>query len=284
MEVKPAGDDAWLTAESTQVSRYWERYRFVLVTNTRDFVLLGEDSQGNPTKLETFRLAGSAADFETKLQHPRTFANSVGTALAEYLGRALSHWATLFEPRDLARLLASYARDGLARVEAAGDAPSLNAVRSALEEALGVRFEGERGVPSSARPWCRPSSTASSPLGCCGPGRLRLRREPSTGMKQFGIFVPQCCKRYSSRCQLPPSCSRSHSSADSGLPTEGWPEGSDTRSREGRSSTAGVHWSSGVQNSVGGELDRVLRASSLAQTSTATTTWAEGSTSWSGSS
>ena len=146
VEVKPAGDDAWLTAESTQVSRYWERYRLVLVTNTRDFVLLGEDSQGNPTKLETFRLAGSAADFETKLQHPRTFANSVGTALAEYLGRALSHWATLFEPRDLARLLASYARDGLARVEAAGDAPSLNAVRSALEEALGVRFEGERGV------------------------------------------------------------------------------------------------------------------------------------------
>ena len=117
VEVKPAGDDAWLTAESTQVSRYWERYRLVLVTNTRDFVLLGEDSQGNPTKLETFRLAGSAADFETKLQHPRTFANSVGTALAEYLGRALSHWATLFEPRDLARLLASYARDGLARVE-----------------------------------------------------------------------------------------------------------------------------------------------------------------------
>ena len=42
--------------------------------------------------------------------------------------------------------MASYARDGLARVEAAGDAPSLNAVRSALEEALGVRFEGERGT------------------------------------------------------------------------------------------------------------------------------------------
>ncbi len=42
--------------------------------------------------------------------------------------------------------MASYARDGLARVEAAGDPPSLRAVRSALEEALGVRFEGERGA------------------------------------------------------------------------------------------------------------------------------------------
>ena len=150
MEVKPASDDAWLTADSAQVSRYWERYRLVLVTNTRDFVLLGEDSQGNPARLETFRLADSAANFEARLQHPRAFANSAGPALAEYLCRALSHRATLAEPRDLARLLASYARDGLARVEASGDAPSssagLNAVRSALEEALGVRFEGERGA------------------------------------------------------------------------------------------------------------------------------------------
>ena len=146
VEVKPASDDAWITADGAQVSGYWDRYRLALVTNTRDFVLLGEDSQGNPAKLETFRLAGSAADFEAKLQHPRAFANRVGPALAEYLGRALSHRATLAEPRDLARLLASYARDGLARVEASGEASSLNAVRSALEEALGVRFEGERGA------------------------------------------------------------------------------------------------------------------------------------------
>ena len=146
VEVKPASDDAWLTADSAQVSRYWELYRLALVTNTRDFVLLGEESQGNPAKLETFRLADSAADFEAKLQYPRAFANRVGPALAEYLGRALSHRATLAEPRDLARLLASYARDGLARVETSGDTSSLYAVRSALEEALGVRFEGERGV------------------------------------------------------------------------------------------------------------------------------------------
>ena len=146
VEVKPVGDDAWLTADGDQVSRYWDRYRLVLVTNTRDFVLLGEDAQGRPAKLETFRLAGSASAFESKLQHPRTFANDVGAALGEYLGRTLSHRAALAEPRDLAWLLASYARDGLARVEAACDAPSLHAVRSALEEALGVRFEGERGT------------------------------------------------------------------------------------------------------------------------------------------
>ena len=90
MEVKPARDDAWLTADSDRVSGCWGLYRLVLVTNTRDFVLLGEDGQdgqGNPAKLETFRLAGSAVGFESKLQHPRAFANAAGPALSEYLGR-----------------------------------------------------------------------------------------------------------------------------------------------------------------------------------------------------
>ena len=146
LEVKSADDDAWLTVGSDQVSKYWSKYRLVLVTNTRDFVLLGEDSAGQPTKLETFRIAESVTDFESRLQTPRAFANNVGAALGEYLSRALSHRATLVEPKDLAQLLASYARDGLWRVEAAGDAPSLNVVRSAIEEALGVRFEGQRGA------------------------------------------------------------------------------------------------------------------------------------------
>ena len=146
VEVKSADDDAWLIAESDQVSKYWGRYRLVLVTNTRGFVLVGEDAESRPAKLETFRLADSAEDFNRRLEHPRAFAREVGPGLGEYLCRALSNQAALAEPRDLAWLLASYARDGLFRVEAAGDAPQLAAVRSSLEEALGVRFEGERGA------------------------------------------------------------------------------------------------------------------------------------------
>ena len=146
VEVKPYDDDAWLTASSDQVSRYWGLYRLVLVTNTRDFVLVGEDAQGNPVKLETFRLEETEQEFEARLKRPRAFTRDVGAGLGEYLCRVLSHMASIVEPRDLAWLLASYARDGLSRVEAAGDAPSLHAVRSALEEALGVRFEGDRGA------------------------------------------------------------------------------------------------------------------------------------------
>ena len=146
VEVKAADEDLPITAGGDQVTRYWNRYRLVLVTNLREFALIGENSAGAQTTLESFRLADSAEGFWRELESPHAFARKADTGLGEYLARALSHSAALTEPKDLAWLLASYARDGLARVEAAGDTSQLVAVRSALEEALGVRFEGERGM------------------------------------------------------------------------------------------------------------------------------------------
>ena len=146
IEVKPVSADAWLTAAGDQVAGYWKGYRQVLVTNARDFVLVGEDEAGRPVRLESLRLADSASQFDAKLKHPRAFANEVGPGLGEYLTRVLSHAASLAEPRDVAWLLASYARDGLARVERAGDATSLAALRNALQESLGVKFEGDQGA------------------------------------------------------------------------------------------------------------------------------------------
>ena len=146
VEVKSPHEDPRARAVREQVTRYWGRYRLVLVTNLREFGLVGPDPDGDEAMLESFRLAESEEAFARRLENPRVFARAVGPGLGEYLSRALSHRAALAEPKDLAWLLASYARDGLARVEAAGDAPSLKAVRSALEDALGVRFEGERGA------------------------------------------------------------------------------------------------------------------------------------------
>ena len=192
VEVKGVGDDAWLTAGSDQVNRYWDRYRLVLVTNLRDFVLVGADGGGGPVKLESFRLAEDADDFWRKVETPHAFAREVGAGLGEYLARALAHRAALAEPKDLAWLLASYARDGLARVEAAGDTPSLVTVRSALEEALGIRFEGDRGdrffrstliqtlfygVFSAWVLWSREEAKKNGPLfeGHYSPQRFRWR-------------------------------------------------------------------------------------------------------------
>ena len=145
VEVKSPHEDLRARAVREQVTRYWGRYRLVLVTNLREFGLVGPDPDGGETMQESFRLAESEEEFARRLEHPRAFARAVGAGLGEYLSRALSHRAALAEPKDLAWLLASYARDGLARVEAAGDAPSLKAVRSALE------FEGNPWIGSSKR-------------------------------------------------------------------------------------------------------------------------------------
>ena len=194
VEVKGVGDDAWVTAESDQVSRYWDRYRLVLVTNLRSFILVGANGVGGPVKLEAFRLAADVDDFWRKVETPRAFAREVGAGLGEYLARVLSHRAALAEPKDLAWLLASYARDGLARVEAAGNISSLLAVRSAMEEALGIRFEGERGerffrstliqtlfygIFSAWVLWSRHEQKKNGPLfdDHYGPQRFRWREE-----------------------------------------------------------------------------------------------------------
>ncbi|MCY3933433.1 MAG: hypothetical protein OXH70_17125 [Acidobacteria bacterium] len=192
-----------------QVNRYWSRYRLVLVTNLREFELVGRRSSGDEVRLETFSLAATEADFERLLERPRASAQKVGRGLGEYLARALSHRAALADPQDLAWLLASYARDGLERVERAGDSPSLGAVRSALEEALGFgsRARGEGG--SSARPWCRRSSTACFPPGCCGRGRRRRAAGVSTGGRPFGICVRPSCGRSSSNLPIRDASGRS---------------------------------------------------------------------------
>ena len=82
VEVKPADDDAWRTAFGEQLSRYLRRYRLVLVTDARDFVLVGEDALGRPAKPEILRLADGAEDFERRLEKPRAFAREAGAARA----------------------------------------------------------------------------------------------------------------------------------------------------------------------------------------------------------
>ncbi len=120
VEVKPLAVDASAPGVREQVTRYWGRYSLVLVTNLHEFTLVGSDAVGREVTLETFRCADSEAEFTRRLETPRAFARDVGAGLAEYLARALSHRAALAEPKDLAWLLASYARNGLGRVEAAG--------------------------------------------------------------------------------------------------------------------------------------------------------------------
>jgi hypothetical protein len=145
IEMKPVADDAWLTAKSNQVSDYFETYRLVIVTNLRDFLIIGEDAGGRPDKRERFSLAKDAASFWELVSTPRKSAERIGRAFGEYLKRALTQSVSLREPKDLAWFLASYARDALERVEAKKDLQGLDTIKKALEEALGMKFEADKG-------------------------------------------------------------------------------------------------------------------------------------------
>ena len=145
IEVKSTADELADIAQTPQVKEYLAHYGQVLLTNYRDFLLLERGPGGTMLALESFRLAESEAAFWVAAAHPCKTASALGERLTEYLKRVLLHAAPLNNPRDVAFFLASYARDARARVEAAGDLPALTAIRTALEEALGMKFEAEKG-------------------------------------------------------------------------------------------------------------------------------------------
>jgi len=132
IEVKPASDDAWVTADGQQVTKYWRTYRQVLVTNCRDFVLVGQDAEGRPVKLETFRLADDEKAFWATAATPRKTDVERGARFVAFLQRVMLHAAPLGAPEHVAWFLASYARDAKARIQGV-DLPALASVRSATD-------------------------------------------------------------------------------------------------------------------------------------------------------
>ncbi len=165
VEVKAPSEDVYAVAHSEQVTRYLRQYRQVLVTTLREFVLMGLDADGQPVELEAYVLAHSEAEFWTLAHHPRKAAREQGERFVDYLKRVMLHAAPLATPEALAAFLASYAREALGRLEmlhtrssseqsANSATPSplspnldraLANIRAALEEALGLTFEGQRG-------------------------------------------------------------------------------------------------------------------------------------------
>ena len=145
VEVDDIPADLSLKVGSDQVRRYLAGYGLVLVTNYRDFALLGRDAQGQPERRESFSFGcADAAAFFTLARDPRHPAG-LGARFAEFLERVLLHRAPLDRPEDVAFFLASYARDALARVDAQANLPAFAELRNALQEALGLQFEGPKG-------------------------------------------------------------------------------------------------------------------------------------------
>lgn len=132
IECKKPKDEVSHTLESEQVSQYCSEYQLVLVTNYRDFALLGTGRDRFPQIVEFYTLADTEEKFWT-----RPVAEIVaehGVAFRDFLGRCLRHAAPLKEPKDVAWFLASYAREAKARIARIGTVP-------ALETALGLADE-----------------------------------------------------------------------------------------------------------------------------------------------
>ena len=145
LEVKGLAADLDKLAGDEQVRRYLARYGQVLVTNYREFLLVGRVGVDTPVKLERYSLAPSETAFWQALARPEQLAAAHADGLIGYLQRVMLANAPLADPKDVAWFLASYARDARARVERAGKLPALAALKTALEDALGIAFQAERG-------------------------------------------------------------------------------------------------------------------------------------------
>ena len=141
LEVKSTAEAVEKTAQSAQVAKYLARYGLVLVTNYRDFLLVAQDKNGELDLLERYTVAEEAEFWSADIDE---LVAAHSERLKDFLRRVMAYRAPLTNPKDLAWFLASYAREALSRIETS-DLPSLQNVRDALEDALGINFQGDKG-------------------------------------------------------------------------------------------------------------------------------------------
>jgi hypothetical protein len=145
IEVKALDADLSSFESSPQVRNYLEHYGQILLTNYRSFALWSWRG-GKAVPGERYSIAPSAKEFWDKTHTVRNDPkHPEHERLWQFLRRALLSTARIATPQDLALYLASYAREARARIEIA-PMGTLEPVKNALSEALGVRFEGEKGV------------------------------------------------------------------------------------------------------------------------------------------
>ncbi len=145
VEVKGLGEELDDTIQSDQIAKYLRAYGQVLLTNYREFRIIIVGKDGKPRALETLTLAKSEAAFWAVAAHPHKASGVFSRSLEEFLKRALISAVPIQAPDVLASFLASYAREALAKIEPRSSLKELGDVRSALEEALGLKFEDEKG-------------------------------------------------------------------------------------------------------------------------------------------
>lgn len=144
IEAKPTNKNIYDIADGAQVSKYWQRYGYVLVTNFREFLLVARDAGTGEAKIETrYRLSASSDAFWKA--KPKTLAEEHEEGLADYLAGVFARPAPILRPKDLAADLARHAREAKRRL-GRHSIDDLKPLQDAFERTLGLTFTGEQGV------------------------------------------------------------------------------------------------------------------------------------------
>jgi hypothetical protein len=112
VEIKPADYNLDALTKEPQTLRYLKQYGLVLITNLREFRLLQLTAAGKVQTLEQYTLAATPSALWSD---PLTSFTRHGEILRDFLARVMLYRAPLVQPKDVAWLLASYAREARAR-------------------------------------------------------------------------------------------------------------------------------------------------------------------------
>ncbi len=143
-EIKPLSADIGELLNSEQVKKYALSSGVVLAANYREFAL-AEMQNGAVREIDRRAIAASEEEFWQRAEHPQKTAAECAEEICQFLSRALSHNAPIASAEDLARILASFAREILARLERDEDESVMRNLRGALESSLQMKFEGADG-------------------------------------------------------------------------------------------------------------------------------------------
>ncbi len=144
-EVKTLNDNIDDLLNSEQITKYAQRYGLVLATNYRQFAL-AEYNNGKIKEISRYSFAATEEEFWKKAEDPQKFATESGVALCEFLRRALLYNAPINSAKEVAVVLASYARETLALLEQNNDDASVNILRTSLQNMLNMEFIGDEGA------------------------------------------------------------------------------------------------------------------------------------------
>jgi hypothetical protein len=139
VEAKPLTYNIDTLQASKQVGDYLDTFGLVLITNFREFRLLGR-AAGNVEVREEVVLADSEAAFWALKA-----SGEAEVTFEEFVNRVLLHRAPLRKSEDVAFFLASYAREAMAELETHATLPAVANLRTALEQALGISFDHGQG-------------------------------------------------------------------------------------------------------------------------------------------